>query len=312
MNLRAGGIKAMCLATSACFVVALSHLAFSAPVVELDGGGEAMQARIGSSFEDMAAGTLTAENTLDETPVAEPQTDATPTTPTKALAARPAPIPARTVQAVPTPTAVAPAAIPAVTPSTQLAALPRTRTVEPIRPKATSAVPATTAESLTATEPESAAPAQAMRPRPRDPAKAAKVAAAQPKPPNPKPRAKAGNARRNNTQGAETGTQTAKARTKGNTGKKARQSGTAAASNYPGQVMRRIARVPKPRVNNRGTAVIAFAVSSSGRLASASVARSSGSARLDKAALRVVRQASPFPKPPRGAQRRFSIRIKGR
>ena len=89
-------------------------------------------------------------------------------------------------------------------------------------------------------------------------------------------------------------------------------SGNAAASNYPGEVMRRIARAGKPRVGARGTAVIGFTVASNGGLAQIGVARSSGSAALDRAAVALITKAAPFPRPPAGAQRRFSITIKGR
>jgi protein TonB len=58
--------------------------------------------------------------------------------------------------------------------------------------------------------------------------------------------------------------------------------------------------------------VVAFSVSASGGLAGVSIARSSGSAALDAAALRMVQRAAPFPPPPKGAQRSFSISIKGR
>ncbi|KAA0916380.1 energy transducer TonB, partial [Aquicoccus porphyridii] len=88
--------------------------------------------------------------------------------------------------------------------------------------------------------------------------------------------------------------------------------GSAAASNYPGLVMRRLSRAGRPRVNARGEAVVGFTIADNGGLAALGIARSSGSAALDRAALGIVRGAAPFPKPPRGAERRFSIRIRGR
>lgn len=57
----------------------------------------------------------------------------------------------------------------------------------------------------------------------------------------------------------------------------------------------------------RGTAVIRFRISGGGGLASASVARSSGSSQLDNAALNAVRRAAPFPRPPAGANRTFDL-----
>ena len=76
--------------------------------------------------------------------------------------------------------------------------------------------------------------------------------------------------------------------------------------------MRALSQVRRPRVAAAGTALVAFRVAPTGALAGVSLARSSGSARLDRAALTVVRRAAPFPAPPRGAQRRFSIEIAGR
>ena len=198
--------------------------------------------------------------------------------------------------------------------------------VQPITPSQTQAtLEATEPQTLITAALESGTPATTLRPQRRVSEKATKVAAARPKTAAPepkksttklqqqaKPRAQVGNAKSNNTQGAEAGSKMAKAAALETSLKKISQSGNAAASNYPGHVMRRIARVPKPRVNNRDTAMISFSVSSNGGLAEATVARSSGSARLDQAALRVVLQAAPFPRPPEGAQRRFSILIKGR
>jgi protein TonB len=76
--------------------------------------------------------------------------------------------------------------------------------------------------------------------------------------------------------------------------------------------MRKLSRAGKPRVSARGAAVVAFSIAPHGGLSSVSLARSSGSAALDQAALRLVRGAGPFPKPPTGARRSFSIQIKGR
>jgi protein TonB len=78
--------------------------------------------------------------------------------------------------------------------------------------------------------------------------------------------------------------------------------GNAAASNYPGLVMRHLARVPRPRADTRGAVLVQFSVTEGGRLAST---------RLDRAALTVVERAAPFPAPPAGADRSFSVQIKG-
>ncbi|ARC88022.1 TonB family protein [Rhodovulum sp. MB263] len=161
-------------------------------------------------------------------------------------------------------------------------------------------------------------PAQALAPVPdmvvaESPEPETLTAEPEPKP-EPKPEAKPvarGNADRNARAGQAAGNERAEAATSGRGGAVA-ESGNAASSNYPGLVMRALSRVPKPRIRARGAAVVAFRVAADGGLASASVARSSGSTALDQAALRLVERAAPFPAPPRGAQRSFSIRIEGR
>ena len=65
-------------------------------------------------------------------------------------------------------------------------------------------------------------------------------------------------------------------------------------------------------MNARGAAVVAFSIAGSGGLSGVSLARSSGSAALDRAAIQVVQRAAPFPAPPAGAQRSYSIQIKAR
>ncbi|MEM8793937.1 MAG: energy transducer TonB [Pseudomonadota bacterium] len=90
------------------------------------------------------------------------------------------------------------------------------------------------------------------------------------------------------------------------------KAGNAAVSNYPGKVQRRIARTRAKRVGGKGTARIRFVISQSGRISSISVARSSGSSEVDKAALDLVRRAAPFPKPPSGARRNFVIPVRVR
>lgn len=88
--------------------------------------------------------------------------------------------------------------------------------------------------------------------------------------------------------------------------------GTAAVSTYPGEVMRQIQRVRQARVRARGSAMVVFTIAADGRLAAAALARSSGSAELDQAALDHLHRAAPFPAPPPGAQRDFSFDFRGR
>ncbi|ANM05591.1 TonB family transporter protein [Rhizobium phaseoli] len=76
--------------------------------------------------------------------------------------------------------------------------------------------------------------------------------------------------------------------------------GSAAVANYPGKVQKRIrraVRVPNEYKNKGGsiTVRVQLTINGTGRVASVSVARSSGVAELDKAVLDGVRRAAPFP-----------------
>lgn len=88
--------------------------------------------------------------------------------------------------------------------------------------------------------------------------------------------------------------------------------GNAAASNYPGEVLRRIQRTRQARSPARGQVLVIFTVGNNGNLASVSVARSSGHSGLDQTALDHIRRAAPFPPPPTSAQRQFSFEFGGR
>ncbi len=120
-----------------------------------------------------------------------------------------------------------------------------------------------------------------------------------------------GNAHFDARAGQATGTDQASATSRG-AGGESQETGNADASNYPGEVMRKLARVRRPSISVRGVAVVAFHVADNGDLAGLTIARSSGSPRLDQAALAIVQGAAPFPPPPQGAQRSFSIDIVGR
>jgi len=96
-------------------------------------------------------------------------------------------------------------------------------------------------------------------------------------------------------------------RSEGN--RRAREAGNAAASNYPGRVYAKIRRTRQRAAGGRGTVRVRFSIGGSGGLAGVSVAASSGSATVDRAALDHIRRAAPFPAPPPGAQRRFVIPI---
>ncbi|WP_306051218.1 TonB family protein [Oceaniradius stylonematis] len=91
--------------------------------------------------------------------------------------------------------------------------------------------------------------------------------------------------------------------------RRAREAGNAAASNYPGRVHAKIRRTRQRAAGGRGTVRVRFSIGGSGGLAGVSVAASSGSAAVDRAAVDHIRRAAPFPAPPPGAQRRFVIPI---
>ncbi|MBN9889409.1 energy transducer TonB family protein [Salipiger abyssi] len=320
---------ALLMACSAHGALALALLPGSEPF-EIEGSGGAAEARLGSSFADMAAGTLSA--TPPEEPTeAEPVEEAALTPEPPAETAQPTPPeaeatpPAERAQtspslAEPTPDAIAAEPLPAAPAPDAVAALPAE-----VPEQTSSEAPAERIEAEEDDTPPNAL-ASSLRPMERPEAlrkpEPAPKPAAKPKPKTQKPKtqtarkqpertpqaAPQGNANRNANAGQERGSETAKA-TRSGAGGKSNQAGNAAASNYPGQVMRKIARVPRPRLNARGGTVVAFRISGNGGLAGASVLRSSGSSALDAAALRVVHRAAPFPAPPAGARREFSFEI---
>jgi protein TonB len=71
-----------------------------------------------------------------------------------------------------------------------------------------------------------------------------------------------------------------------------------AAKRYPEEARERGAR---------GVAVVAFSISASGALGGASLQRTSGDSALDGDALATVRRAAPFPAPPLGAPRAYTV-----
>ena len=54
----------------------------------------------------------------------------------------------------------------------------------------------------------------------------------------------------------------------------------------------------KPRAGARGSATVTFSIGANGALRGARIAKSSGNAKVDQAALATVRRAGPFPPPP--------------
>ena len=131
--------------------------------------------------------------------------------------------------------------------------------------------------------------------------------------PSPQAPASRGNQAQTNARAGQVdGSATAPSAQRATGNQQSARAGNAAISNYPGQVVRRIQRQRRPRVNDAGSpAVVVFRVSANGALGALSLAQSSGSPKLDKAAMQMIRSAAPFPPPPPGAETTFRIPIAG-
>jgi periplasmic protein TonB len=305
---RSLGVLALVLAVAVH--AALGWALMAEVEADVAGGGGAQEVRIGTSFTDMAAGTLEAVEAGEIAQPVEAETVETlqpetlePVRPetSKSVTAEP-------VEADLAPADVAKDALPTITALTPEPA--------PLSGRA-EAVTADNVEDIVEAEAEQAL-SRSLRPRRRSAAfekknsQVVETAPTKPKKTRQPEATKRGNAEQSSIAGAVTGTAGSRAATSGTAGSKAASSGNAAASSYPGKVMRHLSRAPRPSVGARGTAVVAFSVLDGGGLAGVSIARSSGSAALDRAAVDMVRGAAPFPPPPAGAQRSFSISIEGR
>jgi protein TonB len=90
--------------------------------------------------------------------------------------------------------------------------------------------------------------------------------------------------------------------------------GAGADANYDGRIAAHLARHKRfpsdaRRRGARGRAGIDFSIDGRGRVTIVRIARSSGHASLDRAAEAMVWRASPFPAPPDGRPRRFSVPV---
>lgn len=313
------------------------YLWWTNPEVLVEGGAQGtVQAGLGNSFADMSAGTLapetpdameavdpteTTESVTADQPVQPTETqdvaraEQPPTTETTEATAveqsRPEPLDATSERQIvpqlpiePIPPATAPPLAPSTT--TALRAAPEVITAQSAQTTQTARVPQP--ETLQALEDDNVQ----VSPRPQlRPQRIERQAEQRREQSQPRRQAQPGKSQQNTVAGSETGSnQATTTRQSSNTGQSA--AGNAAASNYPGQVMRKISRVPRPRVGSRGTAVVSFTIAASGGLSGLSIARSSGNARLDQAALRMIQRAAPFPRPPAGARRSYQISIEGR
>lgn len=254
-----------------------------APIeAQTEGASGALQTRLGDSFEDMTKGALA--------PMPAHRAEAQPA----------APLPARPVTAATAQNAAKVTALPAQTTADR----PEARDAQPTTAQPTTANTTAQAAAPPLTSPRPLQRPKALEPKPKP--KPAAVPKQKPKTPPPK------GARQDSRKGAQTGTAKATEAPKSTGTAKTKAAGNAAARTYAGQVMRKISRVPKPRVSSTGSATVRFTIAAGGGLASASIVQSSGSAALDRAALKVIARAAPFPKPPAGAQRSFTLTIRGK
>ena len=263
--------------------------------IEIAGAAPA-PARLGNSFQDIAAGSAA----TTPPPDAQEPVSATAIAPDRQITA------ATAVEASVLPVASPVSAEPALTPQT------------PTLPRA----PVAPTDKIAGTEPVivAAATAQTVRPRPRPEPQVARPSSAQPaaqpaeQPPErpaekaaEQPRASSPGPVETEQRGVAEGAAPGASDAAAAGAKDAAEAGNAAASNYPGKVMRKINRTRKPSVGVRGTAIVGFKITADGGLGSVQILRSSGESRVDQAALDHLRRAAPFPAPPPGAERRFQV-----
>lgn len=276
--------KAAALTTALAAHSALAFVGLPKEQASIEGAGGSAEVKLGSSFEDLVTGTLTAETVTEAMPV---QPDIATSRPVEATPLAPAQQPV---------TAAIQPALPALDADAVVAA--------PVPQK-----------TLTATDETVEPVVRSLRPKPRV-TKA--VAQKQPTPNKPKtttakkaiPEPK-GNATKSAIAGKAAGTDTGKAKSSG-TGTKKAAAGNAAKSNYDGVVMRKIARTKLKEVKTNGTVTVSFKINSKGGITSISITKPSGSPALDRAAIKQIKRAAPFPKPPAGARQTFNIQIKGK
>ena len=320
------------LASSLLHVAAMAISPEFGHEVLVEGGDGEAEAVLGSDFADMvkAGDRLVPVETLD-TAAAGPPPAAEPT-PSQSVT--------RAVEA-PRPATVSP------TPSVRSAPSPSLETLAPVR--ANGLVAPTEADRVDATlprlpvgqpAPERQQPAQAVtaqtkavpvkpletvtpvaRTEPLKPAAAAtepKPVAMSEKPKKPRTQSNAGSTTSRSEVNSKAGSQDGRTRASATSSGKSKSkptsanSGNAAAANYPGKVYAKIARTRQRNAGGRGVAHVSFHVNSGGQAVRVTVSRSSGSARVDKAALAHVKRAAPFPSPPAGAQTSFVIPIEFR
>lgn len=257
------------------------------PEIQIEGGAPNQMTMLGNSFADMTEGSISASIPSHKAePVEQIETAQPVKTPQPVTAAAPVIVESRSNPVVPLiETPPAPEPEPAKPPQT-LAAL------APVPPEVTvtARTPVRVQKATPDTVRPAARPAKPAEPR-SSPAPASRKGGEQP-------------AKKGHATGSAAG-QAAERSAEDIANYIA--AGNAAVANYPGIVMRQIYRARKERAGARGEATVGFKIAASGAVATAHILQSSGSAKIDGIALRHIRRASPFPPPPKGARRNFSV-----
>ena len=291
---------------AAVFAAAAAHAGFAYMIrgeQAEQAGGQTGLAAEGFSFADLVQGTDVPEATSE---VLEAETAEAAARPVQKPAAPAQPPAAETLQAE---TVAAQAPVPnaePVLPSAQIAPAETQQAETPVQPQAQ----AEPVEQQQPVEAETVPEPEVLKPLPEPKPEPESVPEPQPKPRQTQRRGN--NAEADAQAGAASGTAAKNAGQAASAPGAAKQQGNAAADNYRGQVLRRVMRAKRQRVNIRGAALVRFTITGSGALGSARIAKSSGSAKLDSIALAQVRRAAPFPPPPAGAKTTYSVRIKGK
>lgn len=280
--------------------------------VEIEGGVGSSDIRLGNSFADFSHGTVQPESqepieraeVVEETETPEPVETAAAMPPREVVA------PALPEAADSAPVAAVPAETPEPAEIAEAEAVKpeEPEAVEPEKPEEIAAPQPEPEPKIVEPEPEESERAE-MPPRRPDDFEPLPDPEPDPEPVR-EPAPERGNAPTQSTAGRDAGEQQNSSVTSGASARSTAQ-GNAAASNYPGEVMARLMSARRPRIASRGTAVVGFSVASSGALATLGLIQSSGTSALDRAAIEIVRGAAPFPPPPPGAQRSFSVPITG-
>jgi protein TonB len=201
--------------------------------------------------------------------------------------------------------------VPEPTPSVTAVEAVEVPAIEPVESDRIEAVEATPVERV---EQELAAlrdiPVPTARPRIDPKPKPGQTAAKKPKPAEPRQKRKVapGNG---GTQKADSSRSASGAQEQ----RKPDRAGNAAVSNYPGKVasqLRRALRYPREarREGIKGTVVVSFTISKNGSIGGVRIARSSGSALLDRAAGEAVQRAAPFrPIPDAAGRSKWSFSV---